>query len=162
MRHFYSLIGQRLYYLLSRDKPSCHPPTIKIIVRARHCFLWGCSFRMIRHLFALVQYWSLPTQRLVLVLITLIYYLSFSNCLVILVVTSKAGTDFKSILINLASAFLFVMPIIIYFNQDRWQKIIGAVAGAFLLAFVAPPLGWKRPHPYSDNPANRPYPRKGD
>jgi hypothetical protein len=54
------------------------------------------------------------------------------------------------------------MPIIIYFNQNFWQQIVGAVVGAFLLAFVAPPLGWKRPHPYSDNPANRPYPRKGD
>eukprot|EP00538_Stauroneis_constricta_P003830 CAMPEP_0119554018 /NCGR_PEP_ID=MMETSP1352-20130426/6615_1 /TAXON_ID=265584 /ORGANISM="Stauroneis constricta, Strain CCMP1120" /LENGTH=80 /DNA_ID=CAMNT_0007600531 /DNA_START=65 /DNA_END=307 /DNA_ORIENTATION=- len=68
--------------------------------------------------------------------------------------------DMKSLLLNLASILLFVLPFSLYFYPENNTIAFGVVAGAFLIGYVAPPLGWKRPHPYSDNPNNLPYPRK--
>jgi hypothetical protein len=64
--------------------------------------------------------------------------------------------------INVASTLLFVLPFVAYFSRENAVKFAAVVGASFLLAFVAPPVGWKRPHPYSDDPNNRPYPRKED
>jgi hypothetical protein len=80
-----------------------------------------------------------------------VYELTFSLCL---------GTDIKSLLINLASILLLILPVAAYLDRENAVKYAAVVGGSFLVAFVAPPLGWKRPHPYSDDPANLPYPRK--
>jgi len=92
-----------------------------------------------------------------------------------------AGTDAKSIAINLASLLLFVLPFALYYckvEEERQQEgeeettikvlvktngyyaSIGVVVAAFAVAVLLPPVGWKRPHPYSDMPANRPAKKK--
>ena len=77
-----------------------------------------------------------------------------------MLVFAVIGTDIKSLAINFASIMLLILPIVIYMDQTNAKKYVGAVIGFFILAFIAPPLGWKRPHPYSDDPANKPYSRK--
>eukprot|EP00527_Entomoneis_sp_CCMP2396_P000336 CAMPEP_0198142788 /NCGR_PEP_ID=MMETSP1443-20131203/5481_1 /TAXON_ID=186043 /ORGANISM="Entomoneis sp., Strain CCMP2396" /LENGTH=80 /DNA_ID=CAMNT_0043805879 /DNA_START=122 /DNA_END=364 /DNA_ORIENTATION=+ len=66
------------------------------------------------------------------------------------------GHELKSLVINLASFLLIVLPFGIYFYLEHAQTLIAVVAGSFALAFVVPPVGWMRPHPYSDMPGNRP------
>lgn len=66
----------------------------------------------------------------------------------------------KSLAINLASLLLFLLPFAAYFDQEHWQVYCGVVVASMLLALVVPPMGWMRPHPYSDIPSNKPYPRK--
>lgn len=63
--------------------------------------------------------------------------------------------DFKSIVLNLASFFLFILPFGAYFDTERLPIYGGAVVGMFAIALLAPPIGWWRPHPYSDFPHNR-------
>lgn len=70
------------------------------------------------------------------------------------------GTDIKSLAINLASLLLFVLPFAAYFDRDHWKIYSGVVAVSMVLALLTPPMGWLRPHPYSDFPNNKPYPRK--
>lgn len=75
-------------------------------------------------------------------------------------VNEPAGLDLKSLAINFASCILFVLPLAMYLYPEYMKEEIGAVAGAMFLSLLVPPMGWKRPHPYSDMPDNRPYPRK--
>jgi len=75
---------------------------------------------------------------------------------------STAGTDIKSIFINFSSFVLIVLPVACYVYQDYAKHLVAGVVASFAVAFLLPPSGWKRPHPYSDNPNNLPYPRKAD
>ena len=66
------------------------------------------------------------------------------------------GLDPKSIVINLATIFLFVLPFLAYFDRENGIKYCQYVAGSMVLAFLVPPVGWMRPHPYTDKPSNTP------
>jgi hypothetical protein len=80
-----------------------------------------------------------------------------------------AGADFKSVLINISSIAFFLLPFTLYFlykkeEQDlpvsRTTAYYGIVATPLLLycvAYFAPPVGWRKPHPYSDDARNVPY-----
>mmetsp|Transcript_3605 Transcript_3605/g.7980 ORF Transcript_3605/g.7980 Transcript_3605/m.7980 type:complete len:87 (-) Transcript_3605:939-1199(-) len=71
------------------------------------------------------------------------------------------GHDIKSLLINLATLFLFVLPFALYFDgESNGINYICVVAGSFVLAFLAPPVGMLRPHVYSDFQWNKPFPRR--
>mmetsp|Transcript_27738 Transcript_27738/g.39002 ORF Transcript_27738/g.39002 Transcript_27738/m.39002 type:complete len:82 (+) Transcript_27738:173-418(+) len=76
--------------------------------------------------------------------------------------TEDRGLDMKSIAINIFSILLFILPIVSYIYQENVRQFCAGVLGAFFIAFLLPPVGWKRPHPYSDMPDNYPYPRKND
>ncbi len=67
------------------------------------------------------------------------------------------GHDIKSLLINVATTFLFLLPIAIYVDRENTQNYIKAVGGSLLVAFLAPPVGPYRPHPYSDWEGNKPF-----
>mmetsp|Transcript_23005 Transcript_23005/g.40494 ORF Transcript_23005/g.40494 Transcript_23005/m.40494 type:complete len:82 (+) Transcript_23005:384-629(+) len=71
-----------------------------------------------------------------------------------------SGLDLKSLALNFASALLFVLPLAMYFYPEFIQKEIAVVVMSFVVAVLVPPMGWMRPHPYSDMPGNLPYPRK--
>jgi len=66
------------------------------------------------------------------------------------------GTDIKSLAINMASIMLFVIPFVAYFDLMEIKQYSGLLGGAFVFAYVMPPVGWRRPHPYSDDPRNVP------
>mmetsp|Transcript_38896 Transcript_38896/g.93144 ORF Transcript_38896/g.93144 Transcript_38896/m.93144 type:complete len:82 (+) Transcript_38896:293-538(+) len=74
------------------------------------------------------------------------------------------GHDVKSLAINLATILLFFLPIALYFGErERYATYCGVVAGSLLLSLVVPPVGWMRPHPYTDIPGNKPLTfRKSD
>lgn len=65
-----------------------------------------------------------------------------------------AAHNLKSILLNVLSCLVFAWPFVAYLapNLKYWPWVAG---GAFV-ALSMPPMGWKRPHPYSDMPDNRP------
>ena len=65
------------------------------------------------------------------------------------------GTDIKSVMINIASILLFFLAFAVIFYREQTMLWIGIVAGVYAIAFLLPPVGWKRPHPYSDYPENR-------
>ena len=67
-----------------------------------------------------------------------------------------AGLDLKSLLLNLASTLLFVLPFALFFYFEFAQEMVIVLAAVFGLALLAPPMGWRRPHPYSDDPTNVP------
>jgi hypothetical protein len=71
-----------------------------------------------------------------------------------------AGHDVKSLMLNFASCLLLILPLAMFFYPQFIKEEIGAVVVSMILALLAPPVGWMRPHPYSDKPGNRPYPRK--
>ena len=54
-------------------------------------------------------------------------------------------------------SILFVLPFAIYYYPDYLQEEIGVMVGGFVLAFLAPPYGVLRPHPYSDQENNKPF-----
>jgi hypothetical protein len=68
----------------------------------------------------------------------------------------------KSLALNLASILVFILPFVAYFYSEHLQTAILVVAGSMVLSFLVPPVGWRRPHPYSDDPNNVPYPRKSN
>jgi hypothetical protein len=70
------------------------------------------------------------------------------------------GTDIKSLALNFASLLLFVLPFAAYFDQPHAKLYCGVVLGVMMISLLVPPMGWMRPHPYSDMPNNKPYPRK--
>lgn len=37
---------------------------------------------------------------------------------------------------------------------------LGITGILYILSYILPPMGWKRPHPYSDMPSNRTVGRK--
>lgn len=75
---------------------------------------------------------------------------------------SPAGHDMKSLVLNLFSTLLFLLPFLAYFHSEQLQTGVIVVAASLVLALLVPPIGWRRPHPYSDDPSNLPYPRKAD
>jgi hypothetical protein len=68
-----------------------------------------------------------------------------------------AGHDIKSLLINLASFLLIILPAEMYYYPEYKNEEYMVVGASFLLAFLAPPYGFLRPHPYSDLPGNKPF-----
>lgn len=68
------------------------------------------------------------------------------------------GHDIKSLAINFATFLVFMLPFALYFGEeDKAKQYIGVVVGFLLLSLIAPPVGWKRPHPYTDMPGNEPF-----
>jgi len=64
-----------------------------------------------------------------------------------------AAYTLKSYALNLASMMVFAWPFVAYFSYETpYAPILAVVTVAVLLT---PPAGWKRPHPYSDQPNNR-------
>ena len=78
----------------------------------------------------------------------------------IYVCSLTAGLDIKSLTLNAASLLLFLLPFPLYFYPTQQKEAIIIVAVAMLLGYLMPPMGWRRPHPYSDDESNVPYPRK--
>lgn len=66
------------------------------------------------------------------------------------------GLDPKSIVINIATTFLFLLPFLSYFDRGNSMNYVKGVAASFAVAFIVPPVGWMRPHPYTDKPGNTP------
>ncbi|KAK1742730.1 hypothetical protein QTG54_006327 [Skeletonema marinoi] len=71
------------------------------------------------------------------------------------------GHDIKSLVINLATALLFFLPFALYYDIKEQQSenvtlYCGVVVGGLLLSLIVPPVGWMRPHPYTDMPGNVP------
>ena len=80
----------------------------------------------------------------------------------------KDGTDIKSVLLNVSSIVFFLFPFFAFFVSQydgitiKNKNLLygGSIASTFaiyLLAYIIPPIGWKRPHPYSDDPTNVPF-----
>lgn len=67
-----------------------------------------------------------------------------------------SGLDPKSIVINIATTFLFLLPFLSYFDRGNSMNYVKGVAASFAVAFIVPPVGWMRPHPYTDKPGNTP------
>mmetsp|Transcript_18082 Transcript_18082/g.37089 ORF Transcript_18082/g.37089 Transcript_18082/m.37089 type:complete len:91 (-) Transcript_18082:441-713(-) len=67
------------------------------------------------------------------------------------------GHDIKSLVINLATFLLFVLPFGVYFFPEFTKEQCAVVGAGFVLAFLTPPVGVLRPHPYSDMPGNKPF-----
>ena len=70
---------------------------------------------------------------------------------------TTAGHDIKSLALNLAMSILFILPFAIYYYPEYLQEEIGVMVGGFVIAFLAPPYGVLRPHPYSDQENNKPF-----
>jgi hypothetical protein len=68
----------------------------------------------------------------------------------------QAGHDVKSLMLNVASCTLFVLPLAMFFVPQYIKEELGVVAITMFLALLVPPRGWMRPHPYSDKIHNRP------
>ena len=70
---------------------------------------------------------------------------------------TNTGHDIKSLLINLATALLFFLPGPLYFgDEDQIKMYLYVLVGSFVVCLLAPPMGWMRPHPYTDIPGNEP------
>ncbi len=68
------------------------------------------------------------------------------------------GHDIKSLAINFATTLVFLLPFALYFGDEGKSKFYaGGVLGVLVLAVILPPIGWMRPHPYSDLPGNKPF-----
>lgn len=67
------------------------------------------------------------------------------------------GHDVKSLVINLATGLLFFLPFALYFGEEEKARLyVGVVVAALLCSLIVPPIGWMRPHPYTDLPGNVP------
>jgi hypothetical protein len=52
------------------------------------------------------------------------------------------------------------LPIALYMTSAKYlYEMMAGLLASFTLAYVLPPMGWRRPHPYSDDPTNRPVKR---
>jgi hypothetical protein len=74
----------------------------------------------------------------------------------LLLLPPDQGRDLKSLALNVSSSILIVLPILCYVDPDQMKKWCGIVAVSFVVTALIPPMGWKRPHPYSDDPKNKP------
>eukprot|EP00934_Nitzschia_sp_Nitz4_P004123 Nitzschia sp. Nitz4//scaffold5_size260463//124895//125292//NITZ4_000981-RA/size260463-processed-gene-0.382-mRNA-1//-1//CDS//3329555337//4113//frame0 len=72
----------------------------------------------------------------------------------------STGHDMKSIAINIATTLVFLVPFVAYFNNPILVKFCLVAVVGLSIAYVVPPVGYRKPHPYSDDPNNLPYPRK--
>ena len=70
------------------------------------------------------------------------------------------GTDIKSIFLNIASIFIFLIPFIIYYMYEYMYHYFGITMIIYFISYILSPIGWKRPHPYSDMTSNRTVGRK--
>ncbi|CAM9943700.1 unnamed protein product [Ascophyllum nodosum] len=61
----------------------------------------------------------------------------------------------KSVLINLWSIMTILFPIAIIVRPDLLWDLVMVWAASTSVMLVVPPLGWIRPHPYSDFEWNR-------
>jgi hypothetical protein len=50
----------------------------------------------------------------------------------------------------------FHLPFGLYYYPEYRNKQLIVVVLGFLIAYLAPPIGFLRPHPYSDMPSNKP------
>ena len=67
------------------------------------------------------------------------------------------GHDIKSLALNLATFLLFMLPFALYYGEEGKEKLYcGVVVASMVVAIIAPPFGWMRPHPYTDMPGNEP------
>lgn len=67
------------------------------------------------------------------------------------------GHDVKSLALNLATFLLFVLPFALYLGKEEDMMMYCAVVvGGLLFSLIVPPIGWMRPHPYTDMPGNEP------
>lgn len=62
---------------------------------------------------------------------------------------------FKSMVINLWSILTILLPMMIILRFDLLWDFIMVWAALTAVMLVVPPLGWIRPHPYSDFYWNR-------
>ncbi|GMH65714.1 hypothetical protein TrRE_jg8845 [Triparma retinervis] len=69
--------------------------------------------------------------------------------------SSKTGHDIKSILINAWMIALFIAPLLWFFEVLPLKHCFSLFSTFYGLAYIWPPMGWKRPHPYSDMAHNR-------
>ena len=74
----------------------------------------------------------------------------------------KKGHDIKSLVINLATTLLFFLPFALYYDIKEQQSenvtlYCGVVVGGLLLSLIVPPVGWMRPHVYTDMVGNVPF-----
>jgi len=53
-------------------------------------------------------------------------------------------------MINLVTTIVFLLPFAIYFDGDNSMKYCSAALGTLVLTILTPPIGFYRPHPYSD------------
>jgi hypothetical protein len=78
------------------------------------------------------------------------------------------GTDIKSVLLNISSIVFFIFPFFAFFvsqyngfsindKNNIYGASIAITMALYVIAYIAPPIGWRRPHPYSDDPTNVPY-----
>ncbi|GMI26996.1 hypothetical protein TeGR_g3150 [Tetraparma gracilis] len=68
---------------------------------------------------------------------------------------NSTGHDPKSLLWNLVMIFVFLCPIPLYRGDISPLNCALAALGLYAAAYLATPMGWKRPHQYSDMPSNR-------
>lgn len=82
---------------------------------------------------------------------------ALSLTLLSLALSLLTGNDVKSILLNIATTVLFFLPFALYFSKDDTQRQISVAVtvGGLVIGLGYPPMGWKRPHPYSDQDHNR-------
>jgi hypothetical protein len=73
-----------------------------------------------------------------------------------LLLAVKTQHDFKSMALNFASCLLLLLPFGAYLYNEHFVYMTGAVILSFAVALLAHPVGWMRPHPYSDIPTNKP------
>ena len=72
--------------------------------------------------------------------------------------TKYIGHDIKSLALNLATFLVFMLPFALYYGEEGKEKTYCGIVGVFMvLAIIAPPFGWMRPHPYTDMPGNEPF-----
>ena len=69
---------------------------------------------------------------------------------------AKTGEfNLKGILLNVMLSVMFVSIPIMCLNQDYIWPLIYANAVCVPVCYFAPPMGWLKPHPYSDMEWNR-------
>mmetsp|Transcript_2516 Transcript_2516/g.7368 ORF Transcript_2516/g.7368 Transcript_2516/m.7368 type:complete len:83 (+) Transcript_2516:216-464(+) len=62
----------------------------------------------------------------------------------------------KGIALNVLLTIYFVTPFILTISgMHNWAWLWKVNAGATLVTIAVPPWGWKKPHPYSDQPHMR-------
>lgn len=75
----------------------------------------------------------------------------------------NTGHDIKSLAINLFTFLLFMLPFALYLDGEKnGYNYVYVVAGTMALMYIIPPVGWLRPHVYSDFENNKPFPRRND
>ena len=77
-----------------------------------------------------------------------------------LFILESTSLDIKSIALNIFSILLFLLPFAAYFYEEYLREALMVVGGSMVISVIAPPIGFRRPHPYSDDPNNMPFGKK--